>query len=354
MYNRGVFLQKEKLKRRLFILFWLTFLLSLSFEISSIYQRSGLFHYVIILTGRIVCIAIIVYANIIFFIPKLLRKNKYVQYGLCLIASAVFLYLGSGFFNYLIRLSGNNIELFPSAKTYLLVIIFSTIRISFLAWLLYLAMEWIDQKFSIQELQLEKWEAENKYLRNQLNPHFLFNTMNNLHGLILTDTKLASESILRFSDFLQYIVYESTEELIPLEKEIQLVKDYVALERLRADKKKRIELIIGISNYNYKIAPLLLLPLIENGVKHGLNVVEENAFLNIVIEQEVNLLTVTVTNSKLNVIANEERGIGLGNLKKRLLLQYPHTHELDFIDEGEIYKATLKIKLYDLQGSNSR
>jgi LytS/YehU family sensor histidine kinase len=267
---------------------------------------------------------------------------------LALFASAGLLYIGSALFNYLLNIVGGKVQVFPSGRSYIFVIVFSTIRIAFIAYLLYVAMEWIDQKFSIQELELEKRNAENRYLRNQLNPHFLFNTMNNLHGLILTNTKLASESILRFSDFLQYMVYESTEDLIPLEKEIQLIKDYVALERLRADKKKKLELTVEVENFSYRIAPLLLLPLFENGVKHGLNVVEENAFLKMQITQTGNLLHVTVSNSKVKTTKGEQNGIGLKNLKKRLQLQYPQAHELIFSDEVEVFNASLKITLDEL------
>jgi LytS/YehU family sensor histidine kinase len=267
---------------------------------------------------------------------------------LSLVASIVLLYVGSMLSNYILNIAGGKVEVFPSGGSFILVITFSTIRIAFLAYLLYVAMEWIDQKFSIQELELEKRNAENKYLRNQLNPHFLFNTMNNLNGLILTDQKLASESILRFSDFLQYMVYESTEELIPLEKEIQLISDYLALERLRADKKKKIDLLIEVENLNYKIAPLLLLPLVENGVKHGLNVVEKNAFLLIKISQTADVLSVVVSNRKTTIDKKNQSGIGLENLGKRLQLQYPQTHELSFRDEAEEFNASLKVKLNGL------
>jgi hypothetical protein len=348
MYNKGFHLQKEKLRQRIFVLFWLTFLLSLSFELSGIYQQSGVLHYAIILTGRIACIAVMIYANLIFFIPKLLRKNKYFLFVLSLVASVFLLYVGSGLFNFILNLAGGKVQVFPSGRSYIFIMIFSTIRIAFLAYLLYVAMEWIDQKFSIQELELERRNAENKYLRNQLNPHFLFNTMNNLHGLILTDTKLASESILRFSDFLQYMVYESTEDLIPLEKEIQLITDYVALERLRADKKKKIELVIEVEDFNYKIAPLLLLPLVENGVKHGLNVVEDNAFLIIKISQTEDLLHVTVSNRKTGIPKKDHSGIGLENLKKRLQLQYQQAHELNFHDQTDVFDASLKVRMNEL------
>jgi LytS/YehU family sensor histidine kinase len=209
-------------------------------------------------------------------------------------------------------------------------------------------MEWIDQRFSIQELELEKSKVENRYLRNQLNPHFLFNTMNNLHGLILTDTKLASESVLRFSDFLQYMVYESAEDFIPLEKEIQLVKDYVALERLRADKKKEIEIDIQITDPNYKIAPLLLLPLIENAIKHGLNVVEQGAFMKVQIKQQQLFLNVCVTNSKRSNAPKDGEGIGLANLKRRLELQYKNAHELHLREDAEVFKMELKLQLHAL------
>lgn len=347
MFNSALVPERGKMKQRLYLLFWLTFLLSLSFEISSFYLRFGWWHYIIVLTGRMVCIAAVVYANIYYFIPKVLRKGRYILFALSLLATAVFLYFGTAFFNYFINITDGSIPVFSFSKAYLLTLIFTGFRISFLAYLLFLAMEWIDQKFSIQELELQKKEVENKYLRNQLNPHFLFNTMNNLHGLILTDTKLASDSVLRFSDFLQYMVYESAEEFIPLEKEIELVKDYLALERLRADKKKEINLDIHITDMNYKIAPLLLLPLVENGIKHGLNIVEDGAFLKVQVEQQQQFLTVCVTNKKA-VNAQKSEGIGIENLKRRLELQYKDSHEMHFHEDADVFKAQLKLKLHAL------
>lgn len=230
----------------------------------------------------------------------------------------------------------------------MLTLLFTGLRISFLAYLLYLAIEWINQRFSIQELELEKMEAENKYLRNQLNPYFLFNTMNNLHGLILTDTKLASASFFRFSDFLQYMVYERGEDIIPLEKELRMVIDYIELERLRAYQKKIIQTDIEVGNRDYQIAPLLLLPLIENGIKHGLNVVEDRAFLRVSILQQGQVLDVTVENSKGAPIRKETKGIGLKNLKRRLELQYAGAHQLCFDEGAATYKVHLKIQLHAL------
>jgi len=346
MFDTSHYLPKEKLRNRIFLLFWLTFLLSLSFEISGVYQRFGWIHYGILLAGRVVCIAVVVYLNIFYFIPRLLRKSRYAWYILGLLSSAVLIYGGSAFFNFLINLTGGSVPVFSFSKAYLFTLIFTGVRISFLAYLLFLAMEWIDQRSSIQELEIEKKEVENKYLRNQLNPHFLFNTMNNLHGLILTDTKRASESVLRLSDFLQYMVYESSEDLIPLDKELQLVKDYIALERLRVDVKKKIELEIKVVDTSYKIAPLLLLPLIENGIKHGISVVEDGAFLEVNIWQQAKQLEMRVINSKRSKDEKGSGGIGLSNLQRRLELQYKTAYNLRFTEDAGTFEAHLKVPLH--------
>jgi LytS/YehU family sensor histidine kinase len=169
--------------------------------------------------------------------------------------------------------------------------------------------------------------------------------MNNLHGLILTDTRLASETVLRLSDFLQYMVYDSSALTIPLEKELQMVGDYLALERLRADEKKIIEFDTDIRDPNYHIAPLVLLPLVENGIKHGLNVVEEGAFLRVRIRQELDLLQVEVVNAKA-VTSYGEGGIGLQNLRHRLQLQYPGQYSLVTANEDTFFRTTLTVTLH--------
>jgi LytS/YehU family sensor histidine kinase len=113
------------------------------------------------------------------------------------------------------------------------------------------------------------------------------------------------------------------------------------------DAKKKIHLHIDISDYRYQVAPLLLMPVVENGIKHGLNRVEEDAFLDIHIRQEGAELQVVVTNRKV-VEESKEKGIGLLNLQRRLQLQYPGEHRLHTVDEGNIFKAMLNVKLYAL------
>jgi two-component system LytT family sensor kinase len=281
-----------------------------------------------------------IYINTQLFIPLLLRKEKHFWYGISILLSIVLLIIVSGFFNWL---ATNNSPTYTNGI--LFTYFFTGLRIVFLSYLLYIAMEWIDQKFLLQEIEIEKLHAEKQYLKNQLNPHFLFNTLNNLHGLMLTNKDSAAEALLRFSDFLQYIVYTSEEKCISLSKEIQLVQDYLLLEKLRISKDKTIEYIVPASDSKYLIAPLILLPLVENAVKHGIHSSGKNAFLKMSITVNDNQLDLFISNSKGKGNAAKGKGIGLKNLKRRLELEYPHQHSLSFQEEEDTYTTHLQLTL---------
>ena len=219
----------------------------------------------------------------------------------------------------------------------------------FFASIVKLIKNWYNIQTRNKELQKEKLEAELNFLKSQVHPHFLFNTLNNLYALTLKKSEKSPEIVLKLSEILDYMLYESKEEKTTLEKEIQLIKNYISLEELRFGKRLRITLDIDGNITRLKIAPLILFPFIENSFKHGVSKTNESAEIEIKINLEENLLLFEVKNSKPKSIINDTEqkgnGIGLQNITKRLNLLYKDSHWLEIKERTESYYVKLKIDL---------
>ncbi len=210
---------------------------------------------------------------------------------------------------------------------------------------LYLVKDWLATQVKTERLAREKAEAELQNLKKQLQPHFLFNTLNNLYALTLSQSEQAPETVLRLSEVLSYMTYDCEQDLVPLQKEWEMVQHYVALEKLRLGEKVTIS-IYGVGmEPQQKVAPLLLLPLVENAFKHGNRLGKAWVRLNAQVQQ--NRLTFTVEND-LPAYTIEEKifasGVGLTNLRKRLELLYPRSFVLK-TQKTDTYLATLQLPL---------
>lgn len=208
-----------------------------------------------------------------------------------------------------------------------------------------LLKKWFQEEMTNRRLQQEKLETEIKFLKSQIHPHFLFNTLNNLYALTLKKSDMAPEMILKLSALLDYMLYECNTDRLPLAKEINLLKDYIALEKLRHGSRLKISFDITGETDSIMISPLILFPFIENSFKHGVNNELNNSFIDIKLKTEKRMLNLKVKNSRNNiaVITNEE-GIGLKNIKRRLDLLYPG-HSLVIIDDKEFFSIDLNINL---------
>ncbi|MBK7426008.1 MAG: histidine kinase [Saprospiraceae bacterium] len=206
---------------------------------------------------------------------------------------------------------------------------------------------WYFKKQELQQLQLEKTRIELKSLKDQLHPHFLFNTLNNLYAMTLPVEGKSSEVVMRLSDLLQYMLYECKADFVPLKKELQFIKHYIELEKLRFGENLDLRFNIRGEIQNYRIAPLLLLPLVENAFKHGVSETIEQPWLSIDIDIQNDQLKCRVLNSKFpgNFSSNSGEGIGLKNLKQRLDLIYPDAHKIEIFDEEEMFIVQLNIQL---------
>jgi len=212
-----------------------------------------------------------------------------------------------------------------------------------------LAIDWIKQKEYLAETNEMLLENELKYLRSQIQPHFFFNTLNNLYSLTIDKSDKAPDLILKLSDLMKYFLYETGKEFQTLENEISHIKDYIEIEKLRYDENLKVNFNINIKTKKVIVKPLILIPLVENAFKHGARNSKKNGYITIDLNATSNLLDFRIENSfekPTKKIKAQIGGIGLTNLKKRLDLNYgPDFFNLDIIKEKNKYIAHLKIKL---------
>lgn len=197
-----------------------------------------------------------------------------------------------------------------------------------------------------QQLRIEKQQAELNYLKAQTNPHFLFNTLNNIYALAREKSDLAPESILRLSKILRFMLYETGGEYIALEQELRIITDYIALERLRYDETLGVNFHHDVEDLRQALPPLLLIPLVENAFKHGVSETRGRPFVDIHLSVKNRQLTFWVKNSSEAPAAAREvkENIGLSNLRRQLELLYTDYHLSAQQGEG-VFTATLTINL---------
>jgi len=199
-----------------------------------------------------------------------------------------------------------------------------------------------------KQLEIEKVKSELSFLKTQLQPHFLFNTLNNIYSLTLENSSLAGKSILQLSSLLRYVIYESEEDKVELQREINHLKDYIALEQIRFGSMLDLSFNISGSVAGKKIAPVLLMPMLENAFKHASNGMNEKIWITIDLIIKENNLYFTLENSVFREGKTQTQGaftgIGLENAKKRLSLLY-EVYTLESEHRGSCYHTFLTIPL---------
>ena len=197
------------------------------------------------------------------------------------------------------------------------------------------------------QLQKENAEAQLQLLKAQVHPHFLFNTMNNIYSYTQNTSPIASKLVVGLSDLLRYILYTGNQPMVSLDKELKMLQDYITLEKVRYDERLDVQLEFPKNAENYFIAPLLLLPLVENCFKHGLSHMIEQPWISLRISIENNHMVMKLVNGKAGdyEAAATSSGIGLTNVRKRLELLYPQKHQLKITDEEDVFIVDLKIEL---------
>lgn len=226
--------------------------------------------------------------------------------------------------------------------------IFGIYSVAAIASIIYFSRQWYINQREKQQLQNEKLQAELKYLKAQVHPHFLFNTLNNLYSLTITDPQKAPEVVYKLSQLMSYMLYDSNKPFVPLQMEIEYIENYITLEKIRYQDRLDISLNILDELQSIQIAPLLILPFVENSFKHGFINDNGKVWIHLDILKNDDKLIIKVENSKekTDPVATNfvEGGIGLTNVRKRLDLIYKDAYELQLVNE-ETFLVILKINI---------
>lgn len=301
---------------------------------------TGLFH---------VSLIIGVYINLFLLIPKFLSNKKFFQYvSLLLIVIAGTAELNIVFFDKLIDLILPGYYFisyfeFTDILKFVVVYIVATSLIK-------LAKSWFklsDANKKLAELQKEKIETELNALKGQINPHFLFNSLNVLYSLVLKQSAESPDAIIKLSDILRYVIYGSNKDYVNLSEEIKLINDYLGLQKFRIDKDSKVDFKYDIDDKNLKIAPMLLLPLVENSFKHGIKGDICQTYVDIKIEANQREIRFEIKNNKglaEQPEADKPSGIGLSNIKNRLSLIYPDRHIFEIKETDSYFQVILIIR----------
>lgn len=292
---------------------------------------------------------IIVYLNFFFLLPLLIYNNqvrKYISYTLLSLIIA-------GFCQRIINYKLLNI-LYPGISDFGIWLPYKFLQAIFLIGTPMIILIGIVSVIKMAELQKrtktlesEKLESELKYLKSQTNPHFLFNTLNNIYGLSLENSKKAPELILKLSDFLSFSLYESDKKFITLKKEISLINDFIELEKSRFEDRINLSVLLPKAPDNVSIPPLILIPFVENAFKHSLSNETNEALIDIKLKTKDNHLEFIVYNSKPehDIYKDSKNGLGLKNIKKRLNIIYKDKYTLDIKEEKTSFKIVLNINI---------
>lgn len=217
--------------------------------------------------------------------------------------------------------------------------LFLFLAIALLALLLRIRNRWL-------QTEKEKLNAELLYLKAQINPHFLFNTLNSIYSLAIQKADTTPEAVQKLSSMMRYILTEANNNFVPLEKEIDYIKNYIDLQKLRFGSEVKLNYSIWGNPSNKSIAPLILISFIENAFKYGMNAAEDTN-IKIVINMYEKRVEMLVINNKVTVAVSEEsrNGIGIENTRSRLELLYPYAHELVITEDEKQFTVKLNIEL---------
>ncbi len=205
-------------------------------------------------------------------------------------------------------------------------------------------LEWFDLENKKKQLENQNLIAELNFLKAQINPHFLFNTLHNLNYLVYARSEKATEVIIKLSNIMRYMIYDAKKDCVPLKKEIDYMNDYIHLERIRLNQDFILNFEISGNVGTVEIAPLIMLTFLENAFKHGVSDSATDCRIDVELRSDERLIYFDVANKKLqNTNQKLKSGFGLENVKKRLQLSYPDKHTLTIIDDRENYRVSLTL-----------
>ena len=293
-----------------------------------------------------------VYLNLYVLMPAFYYKRRYVQYGLMLILLLFADGILSRYFTWAIWLNWdkvhNPVEYLAANKHFFIPVrivrnAVQTYPVIVVTMLVKLMDNSFKQEKKLLAIEKEKFSAELGLLKAQINPHFFFNTLNSLYALTLKGSKQASNVVLRLSDLMHYMLYEAAANKVLLRDEIKYLENYISIEQMRFAERLEISFQYSGDIDGKMIAPLLLLPFVENAFKHGIE--DNSGWITINLKVAGTRLYLKVENSCTAVSKQKGKGVGLNNVKRRLELTYPNNYELAINQTAGTFEAELKIDL---------
>jgi hypothetical protein len=298
-----------------------------------------------------------VYFNLYFLVPRLLEKGKYIPYVLLVLLTILLTaaLITPGYYISAV-LSGQDYEQLYGVSPdkyfhfFQLNTLPSSVASMTLAMSVKLGKKWLESKRREELLQKQKLESELQFLKYQLNPHFLFNTMNSIFFLIRKDQELASAALAKFSDMLRHQLYQSTEEEIALRNEINYIHNFVSLEKLRQNDNMLVTVDLPEVSDDIVVAPFILMTFVENAFKHVSRDNDRMNYIKMTLSIQGNHLHFTIANSrspvKLAGIPAGIGGIGLNNVRRRLTLLYADKHQLEITERKSEFVVHLSLTVY--------
>jgi sensor histidine kinase YesM len=314
--------------------------------------QAGEYSFGLVLLNELITVsvfAIVVYTNLFFLFPLYLKPGRYWVYlaalvGLSVIFTPMELVIKYFLFSYRESIQ---IDLLNNMEAYFL----GNFLIGGVSSVGKIMTDWLAENRKKQEVQNETMQSELRFLKSQINPHFLFNTLNSLYALTLKKSDKAPDIVIKLSEMMRYMLYECNEPEVPLRKEINYLQNYLDLERLRQRDGIDITLDVQGPVVDQQIAPLLLIPFLENSFKHGINAAIRGGFVHATLTVEPRTIHFDLENSKGSVLPRSpdatrpSGGIGLVNVRRRLELLYPDRYELEIAETPATYAIHLKLEL---------
>ncbi len=344
------------------LLFWIGYL---SLSVFVFVGREDFNRALLISLVQIIPQMIIAYLNMEFLIPRFFIKKEYFLYFGLVLLCFFGLYL---FYEFVLPLIFHQLEpppamegrewmrrgrgmgrpFFNEIRRIRIVYSFTqTLAIFFLSTAFKTSQIALRREKEAADLKSENLNSELKFLRSQINPHFLFNALNNIYSLSMMKSEKTPENILKLSDMLRYIIYDCNADRVPLEKELNYINNYIDLQKLKDDQITNIEVDFTNAEPRCMIAPMIFIPFIENSFKHSKIEDVEQGWIKIKIENTNRHLYFSIKNSvsKEDYTKDKSGGIGLENVRRRLELLYPNAHELHIGQESHEFSIQLNITL---------
>lgn len=331
-----------KKKNTLIIFLWIAYFLTLSVLLSGyegLEKSLGISFIVVIFQ------VIIVYTNTIVLLPYLFENKRFTLYIISVILVIIILTIIRSYFPVYFIDDNSRVNILRIRR---ISFVFNLTIAYALSTAYYFANEWFKNIQLKAELKFRQVETELKYLKNQINPHFLFNTLNNIYTLAYLKDDKAPEAIMKLSDMMRYILNDGNTQLIELEKEIQFIQDYLELQKLKSEENIDIVFLTSGVKGRHLIAPMLLIIFFENCFKHSNIGINPNAWIKAVLNvDDKNEMDFVISNSKkpANGVADRREHLGLENIKNRLSLQYRDKYSLMINENEDNYNVKLKLQL---------